>query len=103
VHSPFLRACLHDGVKNFDAVVADSMFLGQLSEVIFATRACCLHGLPPKNLDIPLASSLRVCFVRISDGHQILKEFNFWVFRCNGFSKVSGVDVEVSAGMLKKS
>ena len=97
-----LHACLLDGVENFDAVVADSMFLGQLPEVMSATRAWCLHGLLPSNLDIPFASNLRVCFVRISGGHQIFKEFNFWVFRCHGFSKVSGVDVDVCARSVEE-
>ena len=88
-----LRACLLDGVENFDTVVADSIFLGQLPEVMSASRAWRLLGLLLSNLDIPLASNLRECFVGISGGHQIFKEFNFWVFRCHFFSKVSGVDV----------
>ena len=37
-----------------------------------------------------------------NERHQLFKEFNFWVFRCHGFSKVSGVDVDVCARSVEE-
>jgi hypothetical protein len=72
-------AGLLDAVDNLDTVMADSVFLGQLPEMMSASGAWSLHCLLAGELDIPLASDVWLGFIRISGGHQIFNSIEFWL------------------------
>ena len=58
---PFLDcAGLLDAFDDLDAVVANSVFLGKLPEMMAAARARGLGGLLARLLDVPLASEVRL-------------------------------------------
>ena len=102
--TPMLGACLLDRVKNFHAVVAYSIFLGQLPKMMAASRARRLHGLLSCHFCVPLASGLRELFVRISSSHQIFDgfDFGFIVSSGHGFNKMSGSSMCMWAWRIKE-
>lgn len=99
-----LHAGLLNAVNNLDTVVADSMLLSQLPEVVSTSGARSLHCLLASQLNVTLASDGGLGFIRICCSHQIFDGIEFWlaVSWCFSFSKTMCICESMLAWCIKK-